>query len=812
MKAVTLFGTFVITVATAVSGSAAAQVLQTKGTFVDKFRQLEEVLPTANNWRTASGAPGSDYWQQRVDYVIEARLDEVNKRLVASEDITYHNNSPDTLSFLWVQLDQNLFRNNSISRATETAGVSAGGEDQLSYASLRREQRFEDFDGGYRITRVADAGGTTLNTVINDTMMRIDLPTPLRPGQSIAFTIHWENNIVDQVALGGRGGYEHFEESDTYQFAMAQWFPRLAAYTDYAGWVNKQFLGSGEFTLEFGNYEVSLTVPADHIVSATGELQNPAAVLSSTQRERLAEARRSATPVFIVTPEEALENQAEASTDTRTWVFHADNVRDFAWASSRKYIWDAMVHRQDNAEVPEVLAMSFYPPEAEPLWSQYSSHAVVHTLEVYSRFSFAYPYPIAQSVNAWKNGGMEYPMITFNGYRPVKDKDSGEVTYSERTKYGLISVIIHEIGHIYFPMTVNSDERQWTWMDEGINTYLQFLAEREWETGYPARRGDPANITEYMLSQNQVPIMTQSDSILQFGNNAYAKPATALVILRETVMGRELFDFAFREYAQRWMFKRPTPADLFRTLEDASAVDLDWFWRGWFYSTDHVDIGIADVSEYRISTRDPEVEFPLDRQEFDEEPKSVTEVRNGDITTRLSRFDELNDFYNENDPYTVSNADRNTFNTLREGLEPWELQTLDKAVADGSLVYFIDFVNEGGLVMPLPLRLTYADGTVEDRLLPAEIWRRDGQHVTKMLISKQAITAVELDPLKQIADANANNNSFPQKIQRSRLEIFKEKVEDRDLMLDMMTELKSMESGQEADAGATATVPLAPAL
>jgi len=789
--------------------AAFAQVSQTKGSFVDKFRQLDEVLPTANNWRTASGAPGADYWQQRVDYSIKARLDEDKKRIIASEEITYHNNSPDTLNFLWVQLDQNRFSNSSMSRTTETAEVSLTGTDQLSFASLRREQAFETFDGGYKIVAVTQGNGRALATSINDTMMRVDLPTPLRPGQTVAFTIAWEHNIVQQAVIGGRGGYEHFEETDTYQFALAQWFPRLAAYTDYAGWANKQFLGRGEFTLEFGNYEVALTVPADHIVSATGELQNPNAVLSQTQRQRLQQARSADTPIFIVTPEEALSNQSEGTDDTSTWVFKADNVRDFAWASSRKYIWDAMVHHQDDSAVPEVLAMSFYPPEAEPLWSRYSTHAVAHTLDVYSRFSFAHPYPVAQSVNAWKSGGMEYPMISFNGNRPVKDKDTGEVTYTDRAKYGLISVVIHEIGHIYFPMTVNSDERQWTWMDEGLNTFLQFLSEREWEDNYPARRGDPANITEYMLAQDQVPIMTQSDSVLQFGNNAYAKPATALVVLRETVMGRELFDFAFQEYARRWMFKRPTPADFFRTLEDASAVDLDWFWRGWFYSTDHVDIAIADISEYRISSQDPELEFPQDREKQNAEPASLTQIRNGDIDTRLERFPGLNDFYNDNDPFTVTNADRNKYTELKASLEPWELAALDKAVADGALVYFIDFVNEGGLVMPLPLRLTYEDQTTEDLMLPAEIWRYNPQQVTKMLISKQRLIAVELDPLKQIADADTSDNRLPREIQRSRLEIFKTDEPQRNMMADMLIELKADESGQPDDNEAQA-VPMEP--
>lgn len=777
--------------------SSSAQVQQTKGSFEDKFRQLEEVLPTANSYRTASGAPGSEYWQQQVDYDIEARLDENSRRIIGSERITYTNNSPDTLRYLWVQLDQNRFRNDSTSRLTETSGRNA----RLSFEALEREQHMVNFEGGFQLSRVEEVGGDALHTQINDTMMRIDLDKPLQTGQSVKIDIDWEHNIINRAIIGGRGGFEHFEDDDTYQYALSQWFPRLAAYTDYAGWVNKQFLGRGEFTLEFGDYKVSLTVPADHIVASTGELQNPNQVLTAQQRDRLEDAEESDTPVFIVTPEEAMENQSEGTTDTATWKFEAENVRDFAWASSRKYIWDAMAHTQNDDDNPLVMAMSYYPPEAEPLWSQYSTHAVVHAMDVYSRFSFAYPYPVAISVNAWEGGGMEYPMITFNGSRPVKDDETDELTYSRRVKYGLISVIIHEIGHIYFPMIVNSDERQWTWMDEGLNTFLQFLAEREWEDDYPSRRGDPASITHYMESSNQVPIMTQSDSILQLGNNAYGKPAAALVILRETVMGRELFDFSFKEYAERWMFKRPTPSDFFRTMEDASAVDLDWFWRGWFYTTDHVDIALSDVREYRISTQDPEIELPLDREEAIEEPVSLSQIRNESLPKRVDRFPELKDFYNENDEFAISNVDRNKYTSFRDGLDDWEEEVLDKALADGSLIYFLDFDNKGGLVMPLPIRLEYADGGVEDLLIPAEIWRHNAHQVTKMVISNQPIVSVELDPQLRIADADTSNNKFPREIQRSRIELYKDSDDAKSLMADMLVELKADETGEETEKG-----------
>ena len=796
-------------------------IRQTKSDHYDAFRQLDVDLPTPNVYRTASGAPGAQYWQQRADHSIKVTLDEENRSITASQSIRYTNNSQDTLRYIWIQLDQNRFAKGSIERLTQTAGQEEG-QDQLSYGTLAREQRYSDVQHGFKIERVADGRGRDLKYTIVNTMMRIDLPQALGSGDRTTFSIDWSFNIVEEAIIGGRGGYDHFPENDTYIYFLAQWFPRLAAYTDYAGWQHKQFLGRGEFTLEFGDYEVEITVPADHIVSATGALQNASSVLTAQQRDRLKQARNADKPVFIVTPEEALANEAEGTSETKTWVFKADNVRDFAWASSRKFIWDGMTHKQDDAKQPEVLAMSFYPNEAEPLWSQYSTHAIVHTLDVYSRFSFPYPYPTAQSVNAWESGGMEYPMITFNGRRPEPfepDEDDAEAdqkpanTYSRRAKHGLVGVIIHEIGHIYFPMTVNSDERQWTWMDEGINSFLQYLAELEWEEDFHNHRDSYSileYVAEYMTSENQVPIMTQSDSILQFGPNGYTKPAASLVVLRETILGRELFDFAFREYAQRWKFKRPTPSDLFRTLEDASGVDLDWFWRGWYYSTDHVDIAITDVREYKVSTANPDVEFDLQRQEHaDEVPETLGQIRNREEgrTTRLERFPELEDFYNENDEFTVSNANRNKYTDLVDGLEDWELAALQRAAADDDYVYFMDFSNIGGLVSPLPLNITNADGSVEFMMIPAEIWRRNSVAVTKMLIRDQPIVAIEVDPRRETADADFSNNHFPGRIDKSRIELYKDQDETRDLMSDMLRTLREAKSGDDD----SANVPLEPA-
>ncbi|UTW55920.1 M1 family metallopeptidase [Kordiimonas sp. SCSIO 12610] len=793
------------------------------GSGAKKFKQLGTELPTPNVYRDATGAPGPNYWQQSADYKINVTLDENNKRITGSETITYTNNSPSTLRYLWVQLDQNRFNQSSIEQRSATVSRAnnrprtAGSNDRFSYNQLRAHQSRSDTEHGYKITAVKRSNGGALTHTIVDTMMRIDLPTPLASGATTTFSIDWEYNIIEEAALGGRGGYERFEDDETYIYFLAQWFPRMAAFTDYTGWQHKAFLGRGEFTLEFGDYDVSITVPEDHIVSGTGVLQNPRDVLTAEQRSRLDKAKNAKEPVFIVTPEEAAANEAEKSTGTKTWRFVAENVRDFAWSSSRKFIWDAMGHKQDDDKNPLVMAMSFYPNEAEPIWSKYSTHSVAHTMNVYSKMSFAYPYPTAQSVNTWERGGMEYPMITFNGYRPTKQDNVDERTYTRNIKYGLIGVIIHEVGHIYFPMVVNSDERQWTWMDEGLNTFLEYVAELEWEENYPAFAGKTNlldTITTYMRSSNQVPIMTQSDSILQFGPNAYSKPAAALTVLRETVMGRELFDHAFREYSHRWKFKRPTPSDFFRTMEDASGVDLDWFWRGWFYTTDHVDVGVASVREYKVFTGDPDIDNPIKRAEAAaNEPEAIQQIRNRaeGIEMYIDGFgDALKDVYNDNDRFTTSNKDRNSYQSYLEGLTPWQKRALERAIKDDQFIYFVDYENVGGLVTPLPVTLTFADGSTEDMMVPAEVWRRDAEFVTQMYIRDKQVVSVEVDRAHQIADADHRNNTFPQKVSSSRLKLFKSDRKARDLMADLLVKLKAKKEAEKASAGEE-TVPLAAA-
>ncbi|WLI88204.1 M1 family metallopeptidase [Massilia sp. R2A-15] len=767
--------------------------------FDDKFRQLDELLPTPGAIRTASGAPGHAYWQQRADYSIRATLDEPNRAIQAAETVTYHNNSPDTLSYLWLQLDQNLFTPGSDNRMTSTVpsrdswAKARGEQDGVRFETMRSMMESRTFQGGFNITSVKGPDGRPLHFVINKTMMRIDMPQPLKPGAKFVFSVDWNYKINDAKSLGGRSGYERFDDADKNDlFEIAQWFPRMAAYYDVYGWQHKQFLGSGEFTLEFGDYDVSLTVPADHIVASTGALQNPDAVLTATQRDRLRQARTSTKPVVIVTQAEAEAAEKSRSTATKTWHFKAKNVRDFAFATSRKFIWDAQGYKKDGTDT---MAMSYYPKEGNPLWEKFSTQAIIHTIEQYNKYSLDYPYPTAISVNG-PVGGMEYPMISFNGPRPTKDKKTGEITYSKQAKYGLIGVIIHEVGHNYFPMIVNSDERQWTWMDEGLNSFVQYLAEQAWEENYPQSRGEPRAIVDYMRSKNQVPIMTNSESVLQFGYNAYAKPTTALIILRETVLGRELFDFAFREYAQRWKFKRPTPSDFFRTMEDASGTDLDWFWRGWFYTTDSVDVSVDGITEYGVSSKNPEIEKAWKKAQHDAEPVSLTDQRNkGTLARRVDTHPELKDFYNDHDDFTVTNKDRNKYNETMETLEPWEKALL----AQGKHLYLVDFSNLGGLVTPLVLEIELKSGKKYIERIPAEVWRYNSKKATKLIVTDEPMVGLTQDPYWETADTDVSNNSWPRKITPSRVELFKSERGTNDLMKDFKTPLKTKDSKDKAD-------------
>jgi len=744
--------------------------LSSQNVNTSKFRQLGQELPTPNVYRTASGAPGHEYYQQQADYNMSIRLDDETQRIYGEETITYTNNSPDELRYLWVQLDQNMRAQNSMTQQIKTGDIfnDRTGKPKTAFYKIKNNQ-FYDFDGGFKLEYVQTTSGSNLRYTINNTMMRVDLPSPLRKGQSFSFKIKWWFNINDRMDIGGRSGYEYFEEDDNYLYTIAQFFPRMAVYNDVEGWQNKQFLGQGEFTLPFGDYRVSITVPTDHVVASTGTLTNASRVLNSTQRARLAKAEKSFDdPVIIVTQDEAIEAEQNKANSTKTWVFEAENVRDFAFATSRKFIWDAQAV---DINGKTTMAMSYYPKEGNPLWEQYSTRVVAHTLKVYSKFTVDYPYEKAISVHT-KWIGMEYPMICFNGGRPEADG-----TYSEATKYGMIGVIIHEVGHNFFPMIINSDERQWTWMDEGLNTFVQYLTEQEWDHAYPSRRGPAHKIVPYMSGpkDEMVPIMTNSESVLQFGNNAYGKPATALNILRETVMGRDLFDYAFKEYSRRWAFKHPSPADLFRTMEDASGVDLDWFWRGWFYTTDHVDISLKDVQWYQMSTQNPDIEKPFKEVKAAEADAHIGKPRNSVIRTMVDEVPETRDFYNSYNPYTVSEADREAYNRYRDRLTAEEAALLDA----GHHFYGLTFENQGGLIMPLVLRFTLEDGQEEVIRIPAEVWIKNEEEFTKWFNFKQPVVQITLDPFLEMADTDRSDNYWPALQEPNKFDVYSREATSR---------------------------------
>lgn len=741
----------------------------------NKFEQLGTILPTPNEYRTASGAPGPKYWQQRADYDIKCELDEKNLKLSGSETITYFNNSPDILTYLWFQMDEN--EHSSINNANYQTSENMPAQLDVSAIEQRIENRMDN-EYGFVIEKLTDALGKPLKYTLNKTMMRVNLPVPLKPGQKYIIKIDWNYKISDRYKYNGRGGYEYFPEDGNHLFTISQWYPRLCLYSDNQGWQNHQFAGRGEFALTFGNFKVQMTVPADHVVGSTGECLNYSQTLSPTQLARWQKAQSAKAPVEIVSLNEAKAAEKKKSTARKTWIFKADNVRDFAWTSSRKFIWDAM---PAYVEGKKVMCMSFYGKEAYGLYRPYSTKAVAHTIKTYSKFTIPYPYPVAQSVEA--ANGMEYPMICFNYGRTQKDG-----SYSEATKYGMLGVIIHEVGHNFFPMIINSDERQWTWMDEGLNTFVQYLTEELFDNKFPSRRGPAFTITDYMkLPKDQLePIMTNSENIIGFGPNAYAKPATALNILRETIMGRELFDFAFREYARRWAFKHPAPADLFRTLEDASGEDLDWFWRGWFYSIDATDIALDSVKYFRP----------------DFAPSSATQSERNEQRNLepplLNSFEDISKIRNREDKNIKFLTDTDT--TLRDfywryarGLEPYDStrylitlpptteplhETERKRVADKHF-YELSFSNKGGLVMPIIVEWTFKDGTKEIDRIPAQVWRYNENNVRKVFVKDKEVTAIKLDPMRETADINEANNTWGDIPAPSKFEVFKAKQQTR---------------------------------
>lgn len=730
----------------------------------NKFEQLGTILPDANDFRSASGAPGNAYWQQRADYDIDAFLNEKELKLEGSEQITYFNNSPDALSYVWLQLDENEHRPTSESNHFDGSRVYPPVTDvQLQDIDVNKK-----LNGlGVNIISVTDALGAALPYIINNTMMRIDLPQPLKTKQQLILKIKWNYKIPQRMKTGGRGGCEYFEDGN-YTFTITQWYPRMCVYNDYGGWNNKQFTGRGEFSLTFGNFKVRMKVPADHVVGGTGTCTNLQQVLSPAQYGKWMQSKTSAKPIEIITLEEAKTKEKNADhTNYKTWMYSAENVRDFAWTSSRKFVWDAMGIKQKDKTV---MCMSYYPKESYGLYNRYSTKVVAHTIRTYSKYTIPYPYPTAISVEA--ANGMEYPMICFNYGRTEPDG-----TYTERLKYGMMSVIIHEVGHNFFPMIVNSDERQWSWMDEGLNSFLEFLAEQEFDNNYPSSRGPASKVVEYMKLPKTVlePIMTNSENIINFGANAYGKPATALNILRETVMGRELFDFAFKQYAQRWAFKHPTPSDFFRTMEDASAVDLDWFWRGWFYDIDPVDISLDSVKAFTVTAATKTISRidTLRPRPTVTKADHITKIRNKEMGMKfLVDIDtSLRDFY-----YFNKIAEGDFPVIAKDAYEKFSLLS-DSAAGDynRNFYYELQFTNKGGTVMPIIIQWTFTDGSTEIERINAYIWRKDERKVTKTFLKTKEVKSVLLDPFKETADIDESNNSWPQAESKTRFEIYKTK-------------------------------------
>lgn len=729
-----------------------------------KFKQMYEEFATPNTYRSASGAPGPDYYQQQADYKMDIELDDKNAKIYGTETITYTNNSPDDLEYLWVQLDQNVRAKDSKSPLRDGSGVPLA-EQPGGFAG---KYLSTPFDGGFNIEYVKDASGKPLSYTINQTMMRVNIPQPLKSKAQISFSIKWWYNIPDHTVNRARSGYEYFAKDGNRSFVIAQFFPRMAVYSDVEGWQNHQFWGSGEFALPFGDYEVNITVPADHVLDATGVLQNRKEIFSKEMMKRYEQAKKSYDkPVVIVTQAEAEAAEKGFSEQKKTWKFKAQNVRDYGFATSRKFIWDMQAVKMGSKDV---MAVSLYPKEGNPLWEEYSTKAVVQTLRTYSKHTFDYPYPKAISVHA-KNQGMEYPMICWNYGRPNEDG-----TYSDRVKYGMISVIIHEVGHNYFPMIVNSDERQWGWMDEGLDTFMQYLAEQAFgeanpqavapNKAYPSRRGAPAKIVPYMSGDQSTisPIMSNPENVYQLGPNAYGKPATALNILRETVMGRELFDHAFKTYAQRWKFKHPTPEDFFRTMEDASAVDLDWYWRGWFYTTDYVDIGVKGIKKYYVSDK------PSKKMQEYMAARNLTEA---DLPPLVYLADEDSEGF---DPNLKGKAPSESSKTLKEFMMDNMTAAERAAVKEPKFFYEVTFDKPGGIPMPLIVEYTYADGSTENITYPPEVWRKNDAEVKLVLSSQSELVGVVVDPKAETADIDTTNNAWPKKEAQNDFDKFKEKI------------------------------------
>ena len=632
-----------------VPGQAAAQNAPSSHN-LEAFNPVD--LPDADAYRTGDGRPGPLYWQQEADYAIDVELLPEANRIEGTQTITYVNNAPSDLNYLWVQMDQNLF------------APGSRGE-----AVVPPDARFSGFfeNGGYDVSnlRVAHNGTTyTPEYVIDDTRMRVDLQAPLAAeGDSLAFSIDFSFEMPDYGA--DRMGMFEAEEGTVYQ--LAQWYPRMYVYDDVSGWNVLPYLGQGEYYLEYGQFDLDITVPHDFIVTATGTLQNPEEVLTATQQERLAEAKQSRTPVTIVAEDEvgtAASRPADAG--TLTWEYQADRVRDVAWAASRSFIWDAARAEAGNRTV---LAQSLYPAEGmgggnrAPGWEE-STEYVQHSVEFYSERYAPYPYDNAINVGGIV-AGMEYPQVMFCSV--------------EARGRGLFGVTDHEFGHTWFPMLVGSDERRWAWMDEGLNTFMNLYSTADFYDQDVKRviQQSIRQTASFMRSPYaDQPIMTQADHIRRqaLGMLAYRKPAAGLALLREYIIGPDRFDEAFNAYIERWAYKHPQPADFFRTIESVAGEELDWFWRGWFYETDTADPAVGTVD---------------------------TEARTAAI------------------------------------------------------------VQEAGLLLPVPVELTFDDGSTQMVRVPTEAFATGDAHAISW-DEGQTVDHITIDPQQMLPDVDRSNNAWTQ--------------------------------------------------
>lgn len=695
------------------------------------FSPLGSLVDPPSATRGADGRPTSTYWQQHIAYDIDATLDVERRVINAQAELRYTNNAPQALDAIWFEISPEATTKDAIAHRSATINV-----DSASVRDLRGLREQEERGGGLVVSSVADSEDRPLAFEARGTQLRVALPRPLASGQTVRIKLAWRVALVDLDRKGGRTGYMLLSSGDPI-FHIAQWYPQPVAFTDYGGWRNVPFVDHGEFAPELGDYNVSLTLPAGQLVAATGVLTNEADVLTGVERTRLARLRQGKVTEIVTAAEAATKRR---SSETRTWRFAARNVRDFALAASLRYRWDATL-----AGTSAVRAMTFYPSEASALWRPLALPAIGHALDVYGRMTFDYPYPVVQAAFG-PNDGMEHTMLAFSRYPP----DGPNGTYSRERKRDFLWVLTHEVGHNWFPLIVNSDERAWTWMDEGLTSYLETLATLEWSGDYTTRPNLPAMLGAEREATGRQPPMTPANAVVDLFPTQYHRPAAALQVLRELVLGRETFDRAFRAYARAWMFKRPTPGDFFRTINQESGADLDWFWRAWFFSTDHVDLSLERVAALRlVAVPADAIPAPADATP----PANLTVLRNAAEGRRLmvEQVPRLADAYDRIPERTLAGATPSAHAVV-------DVQRTLDALGQGGVFYELDIRNRGGVVSPVPIRIDYRDGTSERYVVPVELWFGDTKRAQHILWRAKSIRSVTLDPDAATGDVDRGNN------------------------------------------------------